>query len=178
MPTRSIQLGMLHRVHMCNLQLWRATPFVRHDLQVAAVVASRRADAFAARMEEHHFPPTCSAAMSWRRALRAARSANDRHVRRRLRRVRVLHSDRAANAGAWLTGPRVSGVGASSRAAHVLRWPTCCGVAAGRAHVLRSRRRPGARAASSGRLLFASGDFLLKVRATARTRRTHRMHTG
>ena len=37
-------------------------------------------------------------------------------------------------------------------------------------------RRPGARTASSGRLLFASGDFLLKVRATARTR-THRMHT-
>ena len=33
------------------------------------------------------------------------------------------------------------------------------------------RRRPGARAASSGRLLFARGAFPLNVRATARTRR-------
>ena len=42
---------------------------------------------------------------------------------------------------------------------------------------LHSRRRPGARAASSGRLLFASGDFLLKVRATLELGGSQRMHT-
>ena len=53
-------------------------------------------------------------------------------------------SNRAAVAGAWLTRSRVSGAGASPRAAYL---------AAGRAHV-HAVARPA--------LLFACGDFLLE----------------
>ena len=101
-------------------------------------------------------PPTCCGVqrfcrLSWRRAPRARARA-------------------ARSAWASRTSTRAAGLQQSRRGRRRL------------AELLpelhpRIRCRPGARVASPGRLLFACGDFLLKVRATARTRhfraRTH-----